>query len=182
MIDSISLNAVRGAAACVADDTDGTAVAALVANIASAAADAWAALAGAVVDTAVVAADARAALAGAAADTAFAAADVAAAADSACDFYRRAASATIAASASPALPAASGFETSGLGMAAVGPVQAPVELFRADETTLQVAQTKFCFQSKIPFLGSIRRGEAIQDSTASILFGYLSIVILYVEH
>ena len=95
-----------------------------------------------------------------------------------------AASATIVASMSPAptsLGAASGFKTSGQGMAAVGPVRALVELLHADETTLQFGQTKICSQSKIYFLGSIRRGETIQDSTGNILFRYLNIVILYVD-
>ena len=86
-MDPIPLNAVRAAAADVAADTAGTAVAVPVADNAGAtagiAADAWAALVGAAADTAVVAADARAALA----DTA---ADVAVAADSAGDLYRRA--------------------------------------------------------------------------------------------
>ena len=94
-------------------------------------------------------------------------------------------SAAIAASMSPAPPAlaaASGFETSGQGMVAVGLVQAPVELSHVNEATLQVTQTEVFFQSKIPFLGSIRRGETVQDSTANLLFGYLNIVILlYVE-
>ena len=48
-----------------------------------------------------------------------------------------AASTAIVASTSPAPLAASGFEASGQGMAAVGPVRAPVELLRAIETTLQ---------------------------------------------
>ena len=48
-----------------------------------------------------------------------------------------AASAAIVVSTSPAPPAASGFEASGQGMAAVGPVRAPVELLHANETTLQ---------------------------------------------
>ena len=86
-MDPIPLNVVRAAAADVAADTSGTAVAAPVADIAGAAADiaadAWAALAGAAADTAVVAADARAAFADAAAD-------VAAATDSAGDLHRRA--------------------------------------------------------------------------------------------
>ena len=95
-----------------------------------------------------------------------------------------AASFAIASSMSPApstLAATFGFETSGQSVATVDPVRAPVELFHADEATLQVAQTEICFQSKIPFLGSIRKGETIQDSTANLLFGYLNIVILYVE-
>ena len=46
-------------------------------------------------------------------------------------------SAAIVASMSPAPPAASGFEASGQGMAAVGPVRVPVELLHADETTLE---------------------------------------------
>ena len=80
-MDLIPLNAVRAAAADVADDTSGIAVAAPVADIAGAAAD-IAALADAAADTAVVAADARAAaLADAAADVA---------GDSAGDLYRRA--------------------------------------------------------------------------------------------
>ena len=48
-----------------------------------------------------------------------------------------AASAAIVASTSPAPPATSGFEASGQGMAAVGPVRAPVELLHANETILQ---------------------------------------------
>ena len=40
-------------------------------------------------------------------------------------------------------------------MAALGPVQAPVELFHAVEATLQVAQIEICFQSKITFLRSM---------------------------
>ena len=102
-----------------------------VTDIAGAAADARAALAGAAADTAVAAADAWAALAGAAADTAVAAVDVLE------DVLIRqatfavalAASSTIAASTSPApiaLAAASDFEASGQDMTAVGPVQAPV--------------------------------------------------------
>ena len=47
------------------------------------------------------------------------------------------ASAAIVASTSPAPPAASGFEASGQGMVAVGPVGAPVKLLHANETTLQ---------------------------------------------
>ena len=90
-------------------------------------------------------------------------------------------SALIVASTSPALPAAFGFETSGQGKAAVGPVRAPFELFHADEATLQFAQTEICPQSKIMFLGSIRKVEVVPDSTAYLLFGYLNIVILYVE-
>ena len=87
-MDHISLNAVRAAAADVAADTSGTAVAAPVADIAGAAADIAAdaraaALADAAADTAVVAADA-------ATDTAVVAADVAAAVDSAGDLFRRA--------------------------------------------------------------------------------------------
>ena len=89
MMDPIPLNAVRAAAADVAADTSGTAVAAPVAHIDGAAAgivaDAQAAaLADAAADTAVVAADARAAA------LADAVADVAAAVDSAGDLYRRA--------------------------------------------------------------------------------------------
>ena len=90
-MDPILLHDVRAAAADVAADTAGAAVAAFVVDIAGAAADARTALAGAAADAAVVvAADARTALAGAVADTAVAAADVAAAADSAADLYRRA--------------------------------------------------------------------------------------------
>ena len=167
-MDPIPLNTVRAAVG-----TAGNAVTAPVADITGAAADARAALAGAVADTAIVAADSWAALADAA-DTTVDAADVAAAADSAGATYTvaLAASASIAAStppALPALPAASAFETSGQGMAAVGSVKDPVELFHADEATLQVTQTEICFQCKIPFLGSIRRGETIQDSTANLL-------------
>ena len=95
-----------------------------------------------------------------------------------------AASAAIAASMSPAptaLAAASGFETSGQGMAAVGAVRAPVELFHADEATLQFGQTEICSQSNILFLGSIRGGETIQDSTANLLLCCLNVAILYVE-
>ena len=88
-MDPIPLNAVRAAAADVAADTSGTAVAAPVADIAGTAADIAAdaraaALADAAADTAVVAADARAF---ALADTV---ADVAAAVYSAGDLYRRA--------------------------------------------------------------------------------------------
>ena len=83
----IPLNAMRAAAAGVAADTAGTAVAVPVGDIAGGytdiAADARAALAGAAADIAAVAADARAALADAAGD-------VAAAADSVDDLYRRA--------------------------------------------------------------------------------------------
>ena len=49
-----------------------------------------------------------------------------------------AASATIVASTSPAPPAASGFEASAQGMAAVGLVRAPVELLHANDSTLQL--------------------------------------------
>ena len=45
-----------------------------------------------------------------------------------------AASTAIVASTSPAPPVASGFEASGQGMAAVGPVRAPIELLHANET------------------------------------------------
>ena len=88
-MDPIPLNAVRAAAADVAADTSGTAVAAPVADIAGAAAgivaDARAAaLADATADTAAVAADARAAA------LADAAANVAAAVYSSGDLYRRA--------------------------------------------------------------------------------------------
>ena len=88
-MDPIPLNVVRAAAADVAGDTSGTAVAAPVADIAGAAADiaadAWAAaLADAAAGTAVVAADVRAAA------LADATADVASAVDSAGDLYRRA--------------------------------------------------------------------------------------------
>ena len=95
-----------------------------------------------------------------------------------------AAFAATAASMSPAptaLAVASGFETSGQGMAAIGPARAPVELFHADEATLQFAQTETRSHSKISFLGSIRRGGTIQNSTTNILLGYLNIVIPYVE-
>ena len=168
------LNVLWPAAADVVADTVGTAVAIPVADIAGAAADiaadAQAALAGAAADTAVITADARAALADAAADAV-------AAADSVSDIYRRA----CRVHRSPAHPAASGFKTSGQGMTAVGPVRAPVELFRADEATLQFTQTAICSQSKVSFLGSILRGKTIQDSTANLLFVYLDIVIMYVE-
>ena len=138
-MDPIPLNAVRTAAAGVAADTAGTAVAVPVGDIAGAyadiAADARAALAGAAADIAVVAADARAALADSAAD-------VAAAADSAGDLYRRACRVRrhcgFHVSASTTLATASGFKTSSQGMAAVGPVRAPVEPFHADEATLLV--------------------------------------------
>ena len=88
-MDPMPLNAVRAAAADVAADTPGTAVAAPVADIAGAAADVAAdaraaALADTAADTAVVAADARTAA------LADAAADVAAAVDSAGNLYRRA--------------------------------------------------------------------------------------------
>ena len=79
------------------------------------------------------------------------------------------------------LASASGFETSGQGMAAVGPVRAPVELFHTDEATLQFGQTEICSLSKISCLGSICGGDTIQDSTANLLLGYLNVVILYVE-
>ena len=49
-----------------------------------------------------------------------------------------AASTAIVASTSPAPPADLNFETSGQGMAAVGPVRAPVELLHASETTHQL--------------------------------------------
>ena len=49
-----------------------------------------------------------------------------------------AASAAIVASTSPAPPAASDFDTSGQGMAAVGPVRAPVELLHANKTSHQL--------------------------------------------
>ena len=98
-MDPIPLNAVW-AAADVAADTSGTAVAAPVPDIVGAAADNAAvvrtsALADAAADTGVVAADAAADTAAAAADAraaalADAAADVAAAVDSAGDLYRRA--------------------------------------------------------------------------------------------
>ena len=152
-MDPIPLNAVWAAAANVAADTAGTAVVVPVADIA---ADAPVALAGAAANTAVVAADARASLADAAAD-------VVAATDSSADLYRRAAtSASIVASTCLALPAAFGFKTSGQGMAAVGPVRAPVELFHADETTLQFAQIEICPRSKVSFLGNIRRDESFK--------------------
>ena len=88
-MDPIPLNAVRAAAADVAADTSGTAVAALVADIAGATADIAAdaraaALVDAAADTAVIAADARAAA------LADAAAHIAAAVNSAGDLYRRA--------------------------------------------------------------------------------------------
>ena len=140
-MDPIPLNAVRAAAADVAADTSGTAVATPVADIA---ADARAAaLVDAAADTAVVATDAAADTAVVAADAqaaacADAAADDVAAVDSADDLYRRACRVTAnVASTSPALPAASGFETSSQGMVAVGPVRALVELLHANETTLQ---------------------------------------------
>ena len=118
VMDPVPLNAVRAAAADGAAGTSGTAVAAPVADIAGAAAD--------------ITADARAAA------LADAAADVAAAVDSAGDLtVALAASAAIVASTSPAPPAASGFEASGQGMVAVGPVRAPVKLLHANETTLQ---------------------------------------------
>ena len=160
-MDPIPLNAVRAAAADVAADTAGTAVAAHVTDFAGAAADARAALP----------------------DVTAVSAVVAAAADSAGDLYRRAcrAIATSTSPAPPVLATASDFKTSGQGMAAVSPIRAPVELFHADEANLQVAQTVLCSQSRIPFLESIRRGETIQDSTANLLFGYLNIVIMYVE-
>ena len=71
-MDLTPLNAVQAAVPDVADNTTGTAVAAPVADIAGAAADA------------------QAARAGAAADTTVAAADVAAAVDSTGNLYRRA--------------------------------------------------------------------------------------------
>ena len=146
-MDPIPLNAVR-AAADVAADTSGTAVAAPVADIVGAAAD----------NAAVARA---AALADTAGDTVVVAAD--AAADTAAvelmrglllslmqrlmlrlPLIRRAtftvalaASAVIVASTSPAPPAASGFEISGQGMVVVGPVRAPINLLHANESTLQ---------------------------------------------
>ena len=102
-MDPIPLNAVRAAAADVAADTSGTAVAAPVADIADAAAD--------------IVADARAAA------LADAAADVAAAVDSAGDLYRRACRVRRHCGLHvPASPAVSGFEASGQGMVAFGPV------------------------------------------------------------
>ena len=83
--------------------------------------------------------------------------------------------------APPALTAASGFETIGQGMAAVVSVQAPVERFHVDETTLQVTQTEICFQRKVPFLGSMGGGEIIQNPTANILLCDFNTVALYVE-
>ena len=92
-----------------------------------------------------------------------------------------AASAAIVTSTSPAPPAASGFEASDQGMAAVGPVRAPVELLHANETTLHFGYSKICFQSKISLLESARGGETIQNSAANLLFRYLNVVILYIE-
>ena len=95
-----------------------------------------------------------------------------------------AASAAIAAStppAPPALAAASGLETSGQGIAAVGSVQATAEFFHADEATLQISKSYICFQCKIPFLGSMRRGETIQDSMANLLLGDLNTVVLHIK-
>ena len=153
-MDPVPLNAVRAAAADGAAGISGTAVAAPVADIAGAAVDIAAdaraaALSDAAADVAVVAADATAGTAAVAAvaaavaaDTAavtVVAADVAGAVDSAGDLYRRAsASAAIVASTSPAPPTASGFEASGQGMVAVGPVRAPVKLLHANKTTLQL--------------------------------------------
>ena len=70
-----------------------------------------------------------------------------------------AASAAIVAPTSLAPPAASGFEASGQGMVAVGPVRAPVKLLHANETILQFGYRKICLQSKISLLGSIRGGR-----------------------
>ena len=92
-----------------------------------------------------------------------------------------AASAAIAASTPPALAAASDLEISNQSMTSVGSVHAPVELFHADEATLQVTQTEICFQRKIAFLGSIGGGKTLQKSAAHFLLGYLNIVILYVD-
>ena len=66
-------------------------------------------------------------------------------------------------------------------MPAVGPLHAPDELFHADEATLQVTQSKICFQSEIPFLEGISEGETILDSTPNFFFGYLNISISDVE-
>ena len=138
VMDPVPLNAVRAAAADGAAGTSGTGVAAPVPDIAGAAADIAAdaraaALSDAAADVAVVAADATADTAAVAA----VAADVAAAVDSAGDLYRRACRVrAIVVPTSPAPPAASGFEASGQGMVAVGPVRAPVKLLHANETTL----------------------------------------------
>ena len=132
-MDPIPLNAVRAAAADVAADTSGTAVAAPVANIAGATADIAAdaraaALSDAAADTAVVAADARSA----------ALADAAAAVDSVGYLYRRACRFRRHCGLHvPRSTAASGFEAIGQGMAAIGPARAPVGLLHANETTLQ---------------------------------------------
>ena len=92
-----------------------------------------------------------------------------------------AASAAIVASTSPAPPAASGFEASGQGMAALGPVRAPVKLLHANETILQFGLRKICFQSKISLLESIRGGETIQNIAANLLIRYFNVVILHIQ-
>ena len=92
-----------------------------------------------------------------------------------------AASAAIVPPTSPAPPAASGFEANGQGMVAVGPVRAPVKLLHANESTLQFGWRKICFQRKISLLGSIRGGEAIQNSAADLLIGYLDVIILHIQ-
>ena len=116
---------------------------------------AQAAIAGTAVDTGVAVADAWTALAGATADTAVAAADIADNAEqrrttftAACRVRRHCG---LHVPSSPALATASGFKTSGQGMAAVGPVQAPVEIFHMDEATLQVTQTETCSNAKFLF-------------------------------
>ena len=128
-MDPISLNVVRAAAADVAAGTSGTSVAAPAADISGAsaeiAADARAAaLVDAAADTAVVAADARAAA------LTDAAADVAAAVDSAGDIHRHAC--RVRHDCDLHVPRIA------QGMAAVGPVRAPVELLYANETTHQL--------------------------------------------
>ena len=176
-MDSIPLNAVLAAAADVAADMSGAAVAAPVADIAGAAvdiaADARAALAGAVADTAVVAADTRTAFADAAAD-------VVAAADSAGDVYRHA----------RRVHRHCGLHVPRFARRFWLRSQRPghgcrrsrsVELFHADKAILQFTQPEICSQSKVSFLGSIRKGETIQDSTANLLFVNLNVVILKVE-
>ena len=136
-MDPIPLNAVRAAAADVAADASGTAVAAFVADIAGAAADnatnaRAAALADATADTAVIAADARAAA------LADAGAYVAAAVHSAGDLYRRACRVRRHCGFHvPRSVRRFWYEASGQGMAAVGPVRALAELLHANETTRQ---------------------------------------------
>ena len=72
-------------------------------------------------------------------------------------------SAAIVASTSPAPPAASGFEASGQGMAAVGPVRAPVESSstRTRPPTSSVG-LKSVFNAKFLFSGAYEGGGAFK--------------------